>query len=209
MNPLQRLVQNELSSQGIKRSKLVKLMGYRNINGGLRRLDDLLATLDEHERLLPLLNKALNIKDNRLLAASSELDEQLAAAKRAAFRPMIQVIPSRRPSPIFVAAMCPHLLNIEVPDHLSLLPTDEALSIVCDLYRKHRGKYEGWPKGKGFVYHRSYDESFEFDAACCLVSHNEQHIGMNVARLSVGGTPVQITFESNGNDVLASKGGIA
>ncbi len=98
MNPLQRLVENELASQGIKRSELVKLMGYRNINGGLRRLDDLLATLDEHERLLPLLNKALNIEDNRLLAAASALKERLVAAKRAAFRPVIQVIPTRRPS---------------------------------------------------------------------------------------------------------------
>lgn len=205
MNPLQRFVQNELTSQGIKRSKLVKLMGYRNINGGLRRLDDLLATLDEHERLLPLLNNALNIEDNRLLVAASELDERLTAAKRSAFSPVIQVIPTRRPSPIFVAAMCPHLLNIEVSEHLSSLPTDNALSVVCDLYRKHREKYEGWPKGKGFVYHRSYDESFEFDAACGLVSHNEQHIGINVAGLSVGGTPVQITFESKGNDALVSK----
>ena len=44
-------MKNELASQGIKRSELVKLMGYKNINGGLRRLDNLLATLDEHERL--------------------------------------------------------------------------------------------------------------------------------------------------------------
>ena len=163
MNPLQRFVQIELKSQEMKSSELVKRVGYRNLNKGLRRLDGFMMSLDDQERMLPLLSKALNIRDDRLRMAASDLDDQLTAAKRASFRPMIQVIPAKNPSPVFVVAMCPQLLDIKVPPHLSSLSLDEALLVVCELYRKHREEYEGWPKGKGFIYHRSYDESFEFD----------------------------------------------
>ena len=168
MNVLQRVVQDEMNALGLKRSELIQRMGYKNISKGLRRLDALLDTLEGSERFLPLLQFALSIPDEKLQAAVSELQEQLMAAERAVFKPIIQVIPTRRPSPVFVAALVPKLLNIAVPEDLSSLSVEEEMSIVCDLYRKHREEYQGWAKGKGIVYHRSYDESFEFDQDCRL-----------------------------------------
>ena len=116
-------------------------------------------------------------------------------SRGSAFRSMIQVIPTVRPSPIFVVAMCPWLLNIKVPRDLDNMPLEIQLNSVCDLYRKHREKYEGWPKGKGFVFHRSYDESYEFDENCCLVKKNTRHVGISQARLQVGGSQVHLEFE--------------
>ena len=120
-------------------------------------------------------------------------------SRRSAFRPMMQVIPTVRPSPIFVAAMCPWLLNITVPSDLINMPLEQQLNSVCDLYRKHRDKYEGWPKGKGFIFHRSYGESYEFDENGYLVKKNTRYVGISVASLQVGGSQVRLEFEEVNN----------
>jgi hypothetical protein len=188
MNPLEQQLDHELKTRGMSRQELVQRMGYRNISKGLRRLNELLSGLSEYPQLLPRIEQALNLPDKRFWQAAAELNALLIAEERRDFKPRIQVIPTVTPRPVFVAAMCPYLLNIEVPEQLVSLPVGEALSIVCDLYRKHRDNYpSGWPRGKGFVYHRSYDESFEFDAECQLVKHNTQHIGLHRAELSING----------------------
>ncbi|MEN8214744.1 MAG: hypothetical protein ABFR19_10320 [Pseudomonadota bacterium] len=200
MNPLQKLTQDEMHARGVKRSELVRRMGFRNLNKGLRRLDGLLQYLQASDRLLPLLQRALSIPDEKLRIAVAELQEQLVADERARFKPIIQVIPTTIPSPIFVAALIPGLLNIRVPDDLASLPADKEFQVVCDLYRKHRERHSGWAKGKGAVYHRCYDESFELDQDCHLVKINAKHIGLSRAVLRVGGTPLDFHFEEFGAD---------
>jgi hypothetical protein len=198
MNPLQTLVHEAMQTQRLTRAQLAGRMGYKNISKGLRRLDALLHELQGSEGLLQSLKEALSIPDAQLREAVLQLQEQLNAEERACFEPIIQVVPTRTPSPIFVAALVPGLLNIPVPDDLLSLPADEEFSVVCDLYRKHRETWKPWwAGGKGAIYHRNYDERFEFDEDCRLVKVHDHSIGFSRAVLRVSGKPLQLHFETN------------
>lgn len=199
MNPLQRLVHEAIRSQGMTRAELARRMGYTNISKGLRRLDALLYDLEGSDRLLPLLQKALSLPDAQLKVAVSQLQEKRIAEERARFKPIIQVIPATTPSPIFVAALVPRLLNIPVPGDLPSLPADEEFSIVCGLYRKHRGAHKGWARGKGAIYHRYYDERIELDADCKMVKTHDHSIGYSQAVLRLNGKPLQLHFDASGS----------
>lgn len=223
MNSLQKLVHNEMNVLGVKRSELVKRMGYSNISKGLRNLDKMLVTLDAGKRLLPLLQHALYIPDEKFQAAVSALEEEIHAKYRAEFIPYIRIVPNGEPRRYSFFSRPPWwMVGIDIPNYLSLLPIDQELAVVCSLCRTHRLRYEAeveeatttskggdqdFERGatnllsvhtdqgltpacevcgrrrkrfkeeiKGFIYHRNYDESFEFNQDCSLVKHNENEM---------------------------------
>ena len=61
MLPLRSLVNDELSKHGISRVELVRRLGYRNENKGLRRFDDLLENLWGNEDLIFRIQDVLGI----------------------------------------------------------------------------------------------------------------------------------------------------
>ena len=65
MNPLQKFILAAMDAQHVNRSELVKKMGYTNISKGLRKLDEMLETLEGREWILPLLQDALCIPDEK------------------------------------------------------------------------------------------------------------------------------------------------
>ena len=143
MNLLQNLVQNEMDALGVKRSELVIRMGYSNISKGIRRLVALLDTLAGRDRLLPLLQHALYIPDEKFQTAVSALEEEIHAKYRAVFKPYIGITPNGEPRHYSFFSRKPWwMVNIEISEYLSSLPTDQELSVVCGLCKTHRLRYE-------------------------------------------------------------------
>ena len=59
MNPLQKLIQDEMHSQNIKRSELCKRMGYRNVSKCLRNVDEMMETLENREWMPTVTSKSV------------------------------------------------------------------------------------------------------------------------------------------------------
>ncbi len=167
MNPLQTLIADELDTQNIKRSELCKRMGYSNISKCIRKFDAMLETLENREWLLPLLQDALKIPDEKFQNAVSALEDQIFEEQSATFKPYIQVILSVRPS--FLSVMG-GIMHIPVPSNTPSLSDNQQISIVRGLCRAYRKEYSG-VKTKGFIYHRCYGESLKLDNHLSIVKH--------------------------------------
>ena len=147
MNPLQTLIADEMDAQHVKRSELVKRMGYSNISKGLRKLDAMLETLENREWLLLLLQKALKIPDEKLQTAVSALEDEIFEKNSAEFKPYIEVLLAVRPSLLCVMG---GIMHIKVPENTPSLSDNQQISIVRSLCRAYREKYSGVIT-KGFI----------------------------------------------------------
>ncbi len=175
MNPLKHAIERKLESLGMTREALAQRMGYRNIPKGLRRLDDFIEHLSHRETLLPVLESILADREGELREAATLHARQLLEEQKRRFKPWLQIIPSSRPSPLFVAALCPGLLNQVLPEDIATWPEDEQFTFVRRLFREHQTGYpQGWVHGKGFIYQRHVDESLEFDDKGHLVQKGER-----------------------------------
>ena len=157
MNPLQNLVADELVAQKIKRSELCKRMGYSNISKCLRKLDAMLETLEHREWLLPLLQDALKIPDERFYTAVSALEDEIFEEQSAVFKPSIWVLYSIKLS---VFGAWGRTRFIEVPENVSSLGNE--MEIVGSLCRVLADKNDVSTR-KGFIYHRHHGESIVMD----------------------------------------------
>ena len=165
MNPLQKFILAAMDAQHVNRSELVKKMGYTNISKGLRKLDEMMETLEGSEWILPLLQDALHIPDEKLQNAVSGLEDEIFDQKSATFKPYIQVILTNRPNFFSVAA---GIMHIQVPENTPSLSDNQQISIVRGLCRAYREKFSG-VKTKGFIYHRHYGDSVRLDNYLSIV----------------------------------------
>ena len=157
MNPLQKYILSEMDAQHVKRSKLVKRMGYSNISKGLRKLDEMLETLEGREWLLPLLQDALKIPDEKLQTAVSTLEDEIFDAKSSVFKPSIWVLYT---IPLGFFGAMSRTRFIEVPENASTHANE--MDIVRGLCRVLGDKNDISIR-KGFIYHRNYGESIILD----------------------------------------------
>lgn len=98
-----------------------------------------------------------------------ELTESaLEKEKRSAFKPSLHVIPTGRPTPLFSA----FILHIKMPDNLNELSFENQIAAVSKVFKAHQDKIKSpthWAYGKGFRYHRTFNETLEFDSDCKLI----------------------------------------
>lgn len=193
MNTLKILVNKYIKLNNLKRSELVVNLGYKNITGGLRKLDQFIdnPTFDSSIRL-PLIS-ILKIPPGEIDLAISQYQKYIEGEDRKRFKPFIQTIVSARPSPIFVAALAPKLWNISIDKELQLLDYHDEINSVIQTYQQlqlEHAKSKGvdnyselvkllthyddnnepysWMLGKGFRYFRCYDETLVFNRECIL-----------------------------------------
>jgi hypothetical protein len=206
MNALRVLVEKYLAVNDISRNALAGMLGYRNISKGLRVVDRYLDTLNERNDMGGRLQRILEIPAVEWSAAIENVHAAFEEEARASFRPQIQVIPSFRPTPLFVAALASGLLEVNIPKECDGLDFAEEIEFVCDSYRRHQlrvneeiateagsdfssyikalktledeGAAYSWTLGKGFRYFRHYDECLVFDRECNLVEHIIGHADM-------------------------------
>ena len=121
--PIGELISRRSDELGIGPSELVRRCGYKNIDKGLRRLEELCRGEFQRTRgLISSLPRALGVTVDVVQKAiddtAKKLHEAEEAAWRASFKPHAIILTDRRiPQPIFVAAIigASELLRIDFP----------------------------------------------------------------------------------------------
>jgi len=198
MNALTTLVTKYLKSNNLTCSQLAQSAGYSNINKGLRSLEQYCLTLKDTNNISHKLKKILNIPDPEFENTVNQVQSKIELKKRGTFLPSIQIIPSSRPSvPIFVLAMVPSLMNIQVPD-ITACSFEQELQIIFNAYKKHQlqhyskiyegsdyeeliqivekleqdGKIYPWTIAKGYRYFRTYETTLIFNRYGVLIDND-------------------------------------
>jgi len=217
MNALTTLVTKYLKKNQLTRSQLAQLLDYKNIPKGLRSLDEYCLTLKDTNNISHKLKKVLNIPDPEFENTVNQVQSKIELKKRNTFLPSIQIIPSSRPSaPIFVLAMMPSLMNIQVPD-ITACSFEQELQIIFNAYKKHQLQhcskiYEGsdyeeliqivekleqdekiypWTIAKGYRYFRTYETTLIFNRYGVLIDNNSDN-------------PIQTNLSINGRTIPPS-----
>ena len=119
--PIAELISRRSHELGIGPSELVRRCGYKNIDKGLRRVEELCRGESQRTRsLISGLSRALGVSDDVVQKAIDDTAKQLhqaeEAAWRASFKPHAIILTDRRiPQPIFVAAIIGELRRIDFP----------------------------------------------------------------------------------------------
>jgi len=203
MNALTILIQKHLKLNETTRNALATKMGYTNVTKGLRAVDKYLDTLEDKGDIRAKLQQALDIPQEEFDRAIELIRTTAEQEARESFKPQIQVIPSSKPEPLFVAGLVPHLLSVDIPAGCTNLEFDEEIEAIWNAYKRHqlennvdlsegaendfeayvkaiesldsKGEKYNWSVGKGFRYFRNYDECLVFDKNCNLVEHIRTH----------------------------------
>jgi hypothetical protein len=209
MNPVKNVIQHHMKKQNLTRSSLAKKLGYTSITGCLRKIDSFIEKPTFEHPLLLKLQEALYIPPQELTLAITQRHAYFEAENRKRFRPSLQTMVSRRPSPLFLAAVVPRLWNIPIGPEVQLLEYDDEIQAIIQKYQQLQlehakdllvteycelvellNEYDSkcaqyaWWFGRGFKYFRHYDETLVFDRDCVLqkISSAEQP---DVARISI------------------------
>ena len=215
MNALAILVTQYLSKNNLSINQLAQSLGNKNIPKALRNLDQYYLTLNDTNNISKKLPEVLNIPAYEFENAVYDVQSKQELKARSLFSPSIQIIPSSRPSPIFVVAMVPSLLNIQV-SNIDNCNFEQELEIIFNAYKNHQLNhcskiYEGndydklnqivekmdqngeiypWTIGKNYRYFRSYDETIVFNRDGEIVDHINSHIEPIKATVTVGGKTI-------------------
>jgi len=172
MNPLQKLINRYLSDNGVSRSEFSTLLGYRNTNKGLKRLDEFLRGLKSpNPQFAKLILNNSNISEGEFELAYSAVAESIDNERSKQFSPSIFVIPIYYPSLLITMKF----LSLKIPNNISELSYEDEIKAIGNVYLDFRKKVtntspSNWSSGeKGFKYHRKFGETLIFDKNCKLV----------------------------------------
>ena len=219
MYAIQKYVIRTMREKRLKRSEVVRRLGYTNVAKGCRRLDQLLQNLEYNDTLIKNLHVALDVPrhqvDEKLAETASELEEErrLEEAReeereRRVFVPYLFCQTERRiPSPIFVCA----ILNAVSMKYIYLPPDYNQRSaseqeeirkaLVAEKLQKNDGRIPSFGKITCFTLKRFYDDSKEerevFDLEGNLMIHppeGTRKITRGNATLTVKGKDISKFF---------------
>lgn len=166
MNALTQLINQSLTNHNIKKTTLVKQLGYTNVVKGIRRVDELTYTLDDRLKLLPKIAKILKIDRHLIVAAFSDALKDKIAKDKKQFQTGMSVFYKTRLG--FLGGLRRHL-------YVPALKLDGNESVIEE-FDKVISRFERYKKRfsdtTGFSYQRSYEESYQFDNDCTLVNVN-------------------------------------
>lgn len=112
MKTLQHLVVHYLKQNHLNKYQFVQLLGYRNINKGLRVFEQFCSGLQDDRNIGPKIQRLLAIPENGYQQAFEHTQHQLAQRERAAFKPWVQVLLTGKPRPLFSGmALSPIVLD--------------------------------------------------------------------------------------------------
>lgn len=190
MNPLKILILASAKKANMSRHYLAIVCGYQNIDKGLRKIDNYVESLIDTNYISAKLQLVLAIPVKEYQFAVLMQRERLTEASRQSFKQCTQVVfSSDVTSPVFAAQF---FLNIPVPPFIYTLNFDDKMKHIFELYKADQlsrfasTKYVKDPKnyqlyvqnlevadrngelyfygiGKGYRYHKNYDESYTFN----------------------------------------------
>lgn len=189
MYAIQKYVIKTMREKQLKRSEVVRRLGYTNVAKGCRRLDQLLQNLEYNDTIIKNLHVALDVPrqqvDEKLAETASELEEERRREEereRRVFIPYLFCQTERRiPSPIFVCA----ILNAVSMKYVYLPPDynqrsdreqeEIRVALVAEKLQKNDGRIPSFGKITCFTLKRFYDDSEEerevFDLEGNLMIH--------------------------------------
>src|SRR3954453_5673103 len=181
MNALQNLISETMAAKGLRKAQIVSLLGFKNINKGIRRFDAFVADGVDSPGMLDRLPSALGLPAETVHTAYEQTLAQFRAeaeAQRTAnlerlrieFRPHVRVKTERTvPSPIFVVAMTggpDRWLRINLPEEITALPEHDQIAQVAEIIQQHHAEHKGWagPFGSitGYYYRSEFERVVEF-----------------------------------------------
>jgi len=175
MYAIQEYVIRTMREKGLKRSEVVKRLGYTNVAKGCRRLDQLLQDLEYNRTIMNNLHAALGVPKHRVQEKLEETARELEQERlqeeereRRVFVPYLFCQTERRiPSPIFVCA----ILNAERMKFMYLPPDYNQRSasqqeeirraLIAIRLGKNDGKIPSFGKITCFTLRREYDDREE------------------------------------------------
>ena len=162
---LRMMVDAGMDHAGVSRSQLISMMGWKNINKGLRKLDayvDQLQALDSEfeERMASVLGLPVNALKDAFTASNDDLSSQL----KADFRPCVFIRIKEQIFPLVARWHASQYLRVNVPENAITGDLMADFDHVIKLFRI-QSKHPILLKFhlEGFTYHRQYDETYEFD----------------------------------------------
>ena len=199
--PLGRFIQSKIEESGIRKVDVIRLCGWKNINKGSRRINDLIHHSMPDMDLLDKLVVVLNIdKDelNRYIRLENIIHGMVNAEaekeKRTNWKPFLYALTElSRPTSITMAAACggdSSLRFSEVPASVTVMPFEEQISEVGNLLREHFKQKEGrthfFGKIVGYVYNYTYDYGIELSICGEVVGERITPFNPPVTELIIG-----------------------
>ena len=181
MYSIGKLIRSSIRDKDIKKVEVVKALGYRNIDKGLRRLNDCIqgqgkcskAFVRRLAGVLEINNQAM---DEAIKKTEDEcrLEREAAARRREIyarknFKPYIYVKTSeKRPNSIAIVAFTGAAVYkcIDLPVEISSRSIERQIREVSKTIKQHYSKRNGhsgqFGKITGYIFYKTYDEGIEF-----------------------------------------------
>ena len=191
---ISQLIYRAFKESGLKRSRFIAGLGYRNITGGLRSLDRWLERGEGDPLFIERLVQAHGIDPATVRRALAETDAQQKAEydeevrdrelwDREHFRQyvFVETLPCVVQSSFTVAAIvAPALKTIRLPESFIAEPGSAQIQYVSDLVRAHfdgrGGKLSLFGPIIGYRYVNAYDQSIRLDVAGNVIEPVTGHV---------------------------------
>ncbi len=195
---IKKLVEHYLHRKEESKTDLVRQMGYRNINKGLRRLDECLATGRCTEVFLKTLARVLDTDLCMIRSALWEtrrnVEAREEASRRRHFRPHIRILHSLK-VPVNITAVAfagIHCFKV-IPTDRELIrkslweQIEEAREIIQQHFIRSEGRCPLFGRITGYRYFYSFDEWVELDTEGTLLGYHQGKSILPTATLKIGG----------------------
>ena len=92
------------------------------------------------------------------------------------FQPRLEIIPMGQPENLDDERDPFEVLNIPLPDDVAQWPLDKQYIVMHELFLLYQDDHQDWSQGKGYIFHRRQDESFEFTSDGKLAKFNQHPV---------------------------------
>ena len=191
-----------MKENNIKKSELVKAIGYQNINKGMRKLDACITGEGIHKKFLVNLARVLEIDDQTLNEAIKKTLEEIKRKQekqeRLHFKPHIYIKHSES-TPRSITTVCfigvSYFKHIELPPNIHMLSDEKQIETVTKIINKHyqieEGKNGMFGHITGYIYRKTYDDSIEFSVTGEVLGRSTEKIHEGKATLTIGGKTIE------------------
>lgn len=188
MSAIGKHISSWLKNNDLRKSDIVRAMGYSNINGGMRRLNAVMEgkisdrvfmeklrgalgeAVDDFKLIVNATHKENNEVIKRRIVENKRRATEQELVNRANFKPYMHINHERScPSPIFVVACTgvERWKHLPLPEEITSLSEIEQLLHIKNVIQEHQAspvKDKG-PFGNvaGYDFRRTYDEYIKFD----------------------------------------------
>lgn len=172
MYEIEKYILEAMKARGLKKSDLVKRMGYKNVAKGIRHLDAFMECKNFNRFIRENLAGALGVPEGEVREVMERTRRELKLERekqrdieRQNFTPFLFCHTEKRiPSPIFVAALAGsnRMKIIQLPENYNDLPEGEQENIrktlIIDRMQHYKGTIPAFGAITGFTLKRFFDD---------------------------------------------------